>query len=144
MGGNKWSDLVTSTNTLITTVIIAIGAGVFFLARGIADRSATAYLILGAIIALGLVGLGGGGVLGVMFFANVMQRRRDEVEAQRFAANAQEDMALMLSMQRAMNMQNQGLLRQVREQQKMLPKPGNGDVVEGFTFEESLFDELDD
>lgn len=126
-------------------VLVLVGVSVFFLVRGVEHRDPAAYMTLGAIVALALAALGGIGVLIVLWFAHRIQSDRERAEQNRFIANAQENLAMMSSMQRVQNQQNAMLLKQAKEAQRALPAP-DGDTlnVGGFVFEDALFDELDE
>lgn len=116
----------------------------YFLWRGLEQGDTLAIVIVTALVVIFLLALGGAGVLFVLSRAHRYEERREMAEQARWRENAQENLAIMAGMQKVQSTQNAMLLKQAREQQRMLPTP-DGDVVDvGFQFDEALFDEMED
>jgi magnesium-transporting ATPase (P-type) len=128
---------------VMSFVIVAIIGGIFFLAQGISARSATAYLILGAIVAIVLIGLGVTITLVIVAFANRITERREMREQARFVDNAKENLAIMQMTAKTQATQNAMLLRQAREAQRQLPAPEGTEDIDALVFDDAVFDELD-
>lgn len=124
---------------------IGLGAGAFFLVRGVQSESAAALMTLGAVIALGLLALGGAGVLFVLWVAHRWGDRQARQEQENFTLNAKENLALMQATARVQATQNTMLLRQAREAQKALPAP-DGDTLDldALLVDDAVFSELED
>jgi hypothetical protein len=127
--------------TLSTLAIMLALGGLFFLARGLAERSSTAYLVLGGLVTLGILVVGVALTVGIISFAYWMQSRSEATEQARFIANTKENLALMQMTAKTQATQNDMLLRQAREAQRQLPAPG-GDAP-SIIYDEGIFDELE-
>lgn len=124
-------------------VFIALGAGAFFLVRGVQSETPAALMTLGALIALGLIALGGAGVLVVLWFAHRWGDRQARREQEDFSLNAKENLALMQATARVQATQNNMLLRQAREVQKALPAPGDSLDLDALVYDDAVFSELE-
>lgn len=124
-------------------LVIAAGVGVYFLVIGLGNDDPSAYLILGGLATITLGALGSLTTLAVLWIGNKFVRSREETERQRSVDNSKENMDIVISTQRAQNLQNQMLLRQARDTTKMLP--GSDDVVEAdfLQIDDDIFAELD-
>jgi len=129
----------------VTFVVMSIGTGVFFLVRGIQAGDNTAYLILGALVALGLSGIGGAWVLAVLGLGHRWADQRNRQEQERFGENARENLAIMGAVQKVQSGQNAMLLKQAREAQRMLPSGGSDVIdVDALIIEDEMFADLED
>jgi hypothetical protein len=138
LAGNAFS----AVTSLVTLAIVGVGAGIFFLARGLSERSATAYMVLGATVAIVLIGLGVTITLVIVAFANRITERQELREQQRFRDNVKENLAVMQMTARTQAAQNAMLLKQAREAQRQLPAPENEDI-DALVFDDAVFDELE-
>lgn len=125
-------------------LVIGAGVGMYFLVVGLGDGAPAAYLALGGLAVIILAGLGSIATLFVLWLGSKFVRGREEMEQRRFVDNSKENMDIVISTQRAQNLQNQMLLRQARDTAKLLPS-GNGDAVDAdfLRIDDSVFDELD-
>jgi uncharacterized protein YneF (UPF0154 family) len=128
---------------VLSFVILGIIMGLFFLARGIGERSATAYLILGGLVTLGILSVGVGLTIGIIWFANRITERRELREQARFVDNAKENLAIMQMTARTQSTQNAMLLRQAREAQRQIGAPEGNEDIDALVFDDAVFDELD-
>jgi uncharacterized protein YneF (UPF0154 family) len=128
---------------VLSFVILGIILGLFFLARGISERSATAYLILGGLVTLAILSVGVGLTIGIIWFANRITERRELREQARFVDNAKENLAIMQMTARTQSTQNAMLLRQAREAQRQIPAPEGSEDIDALVFDDAVFDELD-
>jgi uncharacterized protein YneF (UPF0154 family) len=128
---------------VLSFVIVGIILGLFFLARGISERSATAYLILGGLVTLAILSVGVGLTIGIIWFANRITERRELREQARFVDNAKENLAIMQMTARTQSTQNAMLLRQAREAQRQIPAPEGNEDIDALVFDDAVFDELD-
>jgi hypothetical protein len=133
---------------IIVLVVIVMVLGGFFVGRGLYRGDTLAIITITALVVLTLVGLGVGMTLLVLNHAYKHEERRAkaiaEQEQARFVDNARENIALMAGMQRVQNQQNAMLLKQARESTRLLPSPNGGNVDAGFTFDDALFDDMDE
>jgi Flp pilus assembly protein TadB len=129
--------------TFSTLAVVLTLGGLFFLARGLAERSSTAYLVLGGLVTLGILVIGVILTVGIISFAYWMQGRSEAKEQARFIANTKENLALMQMTAKAQAAQNNMLLRQAREAQKQLPAPGDTVDMPHIEFDDAIFDELE-
>jgi len=127
--------------TLSTLAAVLALGGLIFLARGLAERSSTAYLVLGGLVTLGILVIGVALTVGIISFAYWMQGRSEAKEQARFIANTRENLALMQMTAKTQATQNNMLLKQAREAQRQLPAPAEG--VPSIEFDEAIFDELE-
>ena len=88
-----------------------------------------ALIALAIIATIVLIAFGAGMVAVVMWLSSSIEQRK-------FVANAKENMAIMLSMQRVQNLQTQNTMRQLSQ--------GRGDPAGGLEMDGGLFDALDD
>jgi thiol:disulfide interchange protein len=144
MDTNRLWGFLSSLGQTAILVVLGISVGIFFLIRGLADRSVTAYMILGGMITLAIGLLFVALTIGILFFAHWIQSRQEAREQQRFLANAKEDLAIMAMMQKVQNQQNALLLKQSRDLTRQLPAPNGNESDGGFTFDDAIFDELED
>lgn len=129
---------------VMSFVIVGIIGGIFFLAQGISARSATAYLILGALVAIVLIGLGVTITLAIVAFANRITERQELREQQRFRDNVKENLAVMQMTARTQATQNAMLLKQARDAQRQLPAPEGTEDIDALVFDDAVFDELEE
>ncbi len=127
----------------ITWGILAAVAGIFFLARGIHEHSAVAYVVLGGAIFMIVAGLGAVFVLVVQAIGDRRVEARERREQERFRDNARENLAIMQMTARVQSEQNRMLLHQARETARMLPD--NDDVidVDALVADDDVFAELE-
>lgn len=128
---------------VMSFMILGIILGLFALAQGIGARAASAYLILGAIVAIVLIGLGVTITLAIIAFANRITERREMREQARFVDNAKENLAIMQMTARTQSTQNAMLLRQAREAQRQISAPEGTDDIDALVFDDAVFDELE-
>jgi membrane protein implicated in regulation of membrane protease activity len=149
MGGTT-KGIVSFMGNAIVIVLVILGAGGYFLWRGIENKSMVAAAIAGA---LGVMVIGvffWTLLLGALWLAHTMQARQAEQERQRDLDNTKENLAIMALTAKAQGAQTQvqnaqtaGLLRQVREYQRQLPAPGEQENIDALVFDDAVFDELE-
>jgi len=124
-------------------LLVGLAGGAFLLYRGLESGNVLAIILTTALVVLTLLGLGAGATLFILNTAARREEKRSLVEQERWRDNAQENIAIMASMQTVQNRQNSMLLKQAREAQRQLPAP-EGEVVDlGFQFDEALFDDIE-
>lgn len=114
-----------------------------WLVIGLNNREPGAYMVVGGFITLALILVGGGLVLGIMWFAYLMERGRERREQERWSNNARENLDIMQITARGQAIQNQMLLRQAQSLQRALPAPGDNLDVDALVFEDRVFAELE-
>jgi len=131
-------------------ILVLLGAFIVALAVGVKNGSPWAIAIAAVLTTLILVGIG--------FLASEWsrgraahhERERSKVERIRELDDTRENLAMMKMMADAQLAQGRAQTegwRTVNQQvkaQRLLTSGDNGDVAEGITFDDSLFDELDD
>jgi hypothetical protein len=120
--------------------VILLGGVIFSLVRGIQAEEPAAFMVVGGLIALALAGLGGAGVLGVMWIASKWESRRARQEQEQFALNAKENLAVMRSMANAQAAQS----RSWQTMQRALPAPGDALDLDALAYDEAVFSELEE
>ena len=117
---------------LVVILIVAIFGVLIWLASG---GSTIAAFALGILTAAVMIFAGSG----ISLIQTYIASKREQ---ENFAANAKENMGIMMAMQRVQNAQNSQLLRQARE----LPLLGQNGTppTPTFAFAENIFDELED
>lgn len=127
---------------VIMLVLVAVGAGVFFLVRGLMNESPAAFAIGGGLATLALFLLGTVWLLAVQAIGRKHERNREQAAQENFVLNAKENLAIMQATAKVQGTQNQMLLRQARDTTKMLSAPV--DEVDGeLSFDESVFADMD-
>lgn len=129
--------------TLILLSASGIGGLLILLVVGLNKGKPVAFAVVGGLVTLGLILLGGGLVLLIMWFAYLMERGREKREQERWIDNSKENMALMHMTAKAQAQQNQMLLRQGRELARALPSPDDALDVDALVFDNAIFDELE-
>lgn len=127
---------------VIMLVLVAVGAGVFFLVRGLMNESPAAFAIGGGLATLAFFLLGTVWLLAVQAIGRKHERGREQATQETFILNAKENLAIMQATAKVQGTQNQMLLRQARDTTKMLSAPA--DEVDGeLSFDESVFADMD-
>jgi hypothetical protein len=139
------------TNVILWGILGLIGFG-YLLWRGISERSAVAYIVMGGTIFVIVAGIGAASVLIVQAINDRKEEARERREAQRFRENAKENLAylqMQANLQRAQAQvqvtQQKALLEENRSLRRSLPGP-NGQVfdVDALTYDDGIFDDLED
>jgi hypothetical protein len=119
----------------LSLIWLAILAGLVYLAA--AQGSIVAAVILAILATVLLVGLGAGITLAT-------QRMANEKSQADFVNNAKENLAIMASLQRVQNSQNQTLMQQLKQAARLPEPPPGFDPGGALLIEEGVFDELED
>lgn len=136
----------------VVLVVVTIGIVVFLLAKGIANEEPLAFSIAILMWTVIAFSSGVGFTLTVQQIQENREARRFRQEQEHFRTNTAENLALMGAVAKVQTEQTRAqsthtamLLRQNREQGRLLAPSGNGDAESGgFPFDEADFLELED
>lgn len=125
--------------------LVAVGAGVFFLVRGLMNESPAAFAIGGGLATLALFLLGTVWLLTVQAIGRKHERNREQAAQENFVLNAKENLAIMQATARAQGVQNATLLKQQTAQQRLLPAAGGEslDIEAYIGLNDSVLNDLD-
>jgi hypothetical protein len=139
------------SNVFLWGILFLVGFG-YLLWRGISERSAVAYMVLGGIIFAAIAGVGAVAVLIIQAISERREAARERREAVRFRENARENLAylqMQAKLQQAQAQvhvtQQKALLEENRSLRRALPGP-NGQVVDidALTYDDDIFDDLEE
>jgi uncharacterized membrane protein YgaE (UPF0421/DUF939 family) len=110
--------------------------GVVWLVISAKKGDVASIAILASLVTVLLIMIG----VGIAILVQYTTARRDRMS---FDANMKENLAMMNAVQQVQNQQNAMLLKQAKENQKLLP-PGQVFDVDALSIEDDVFNELED